>query len=248
MSAVIEGEVEAGARTGSDRPPSPLALLFAPDRAMERQARVGRVLWFLLFAWLCSLLLGAALVVRVDAGSSTLRTLETAGKLQGMSDRQLADETRNAERVFQVESVAGRAVGVPLQFGLACVAVLGLCWFFRGRVKGSAVAPVAAATLLPGAIADALDAVAAFRHVVLPPEGVPLSPRALSAFLTLAGHPLAGPWIKVGNAFDVYSLWGAVLMAYGVAAVGQVPRRAALPGTLIAWVCYRLLTQVAAGG
>jgi len=37
-------------------------------------------------------------------------------------------------------------------------------------------------------------------------------------------------------------------MAYGVIAVGQVPRRTALPGVLTAWVCYQLLTHVAAGG
>jgi hypothetical protein len=245
VSTAIEAEIETA---GGDRPPSPLALLFAPDRAMERQARVGRVLWFLLFAWICSLALGATLAIRVDAGSSTLRKLETSGQLKGMSDRQIADETRSAERVFQVVSVGGCAAAVPLQLGLSCVAILGLCWFFRGRVKGSAVAPVAAATLLPGAIADGLDAVSAFRHAMLPPEPAPLSPRTLSAVLSLVGHPLGDPWVKLGDALDVYSLWAAVLLAYGVVAVGHVPRRTALAGTLIAWVCYRLLTHVAAGG
>jgi hypothetical protein len=249
VSTAIEAGIEAGTGTArGDRPPSPLALLFAPDRAMERQARVGRALWFLLFAWACSLALGAALAIRVDAGSSTLRKLEMSGELRGMSDRQIADETHGAERIFQVVSIARHAVGVPVQLGLACVAILGLCWFFRGRVKGSAVVPVAVATLLPGAIADGLSAVSAFRHAVLPPEQVPLSPRALSEIMPLVGHPLVDPWLKLGDALDFYSLWAAVLMAYGVAAVGQVPRRTALLGTLIAWVCYRLLTQVAAGG
>jgi len=245
VSASREAEIEA---SGRDRPPSPLALLVSPDRAMDRQARSGRARWFLLFAWLCSLLLGAALALRVDAGSSTLRKLETSGQLQTMSDRQLADETRNAERLFEVVSVARGAVGVPVQLGLACLALLGLAWFFRGRVRGSAVVPVAAATLLPGAIADLLDAVSAFRHAVLPPEGMPLAPRSLSALLPLLGRPLVDPWIKLGNALDFFSLWAAVMMAYGVVAAGQVPRRTALIGTLIAWVCWRLLTQVATGG
>jgi hypothetical protein len=35
------------------------------------------------------------------------------------------------------------------------------------------------------------------------------------------------------------------MMAFGVAAVGQVPRRSAVTGTLVAWVCYQLLTHVA---
>ncbi|MEO5728238.1 MAG: hypothetical protein ABI134_13245 [Byssovorax sp.] len=228
--------------------PSPLALLFAPDRGMDRHARVGRARRFFLFAWLCSLLLGAALAYRVDARSSTLRKLEMSGQLQTMSDRQVADETHNAERVAKVASVAKGVVGVPLQLGSACVALLALTWFLRGRVKGSAVVPVAAATLLPGAIANLLDAVSAFRHAALPPEGVPLAPRSLSAILPFFGHPLMGPWQKLGGALDFFSLWAAVMLAYGVVAVGQVPRRNALTGTLIAWVCYQLLTHVATKG
>jgi hypothetical protein len=236
------------AASGGDRPPSPIALLFAPDRGMERQARLGRARWFVLFAWISALLLGAALALRVDAKSSTLRKLEMSGQLQSTSDRQLADETRSAERVFEVVSLAKGALGVPLRLGLACAAVLGLCWFFRGRVKGSMVVPVAAATLLPGAIADLLDAVSAFRHASVPPEGVPLSPRSLGAVLPLLGHSLTEPWTKLGNALDFFSLWAAVMMAYGVVAVGQVPRRNALAGVMIAWVCYQLLTHVATGG
>jgi hypothetical protein len=232
----------------AERGPSPYALLFAPDRAMERQARVGRVLWLLLFAWLCSLLLSAALAWRVDAKDSTLRKLDMSGRLQSMSDRQVADETRSAMRVAQVVSVAKGLVGTPLQLGLNCVAVLGLCWFFRGRVKGRAVGPVAAATLLPGAIANLLDAISAFRHAAVPPEGVPLSPRSLGAILPHLGHPLADPWLKLSNALDFFSLWAALMLAYGVAATGQVPKRNALVGTLGAWMCYRLLTHVATGG
>jgi hypothetical protein len=206
------------------------------------------VRWFLIFAWACALLLGAALAVRVDATAATLRKLETSGQLQGMSDRQLADETRNAERLFEVASLARGALGAPFQLGLACVAILGLIWFLRGRVKGSAVAPVAAVTLLPAAIADLVDAITALRHAALPLDAVVLAPRSLSAVLPLLGHPLMEPWIKLGNALDFYSLWAALLMAFGVAAAGQLPKSRAIPGTLIAWACYRLLTNVAAGG
>jgi hypothetical protein len=240
--------IEAGlAVPRGDRRPSPLALLFAPDRGMD-QARIGRARWFLVFAWLCSILLGAALALRVNAASSTLRKLEMSGQLQSMSERQLADEIHNAERVFEVISIAKGIVTAPLSLGLACVALLGLAWFFGGRVKGSAVLPVAAATLLPGAIANLLDAAFAFQHAALPPEGVPLAPRSLSAVLLLFSRPLVEPWIKVGNALDFFSLWAAVMLGYGVVAVAQVPRKTALFGTLLAWVCYQLLTHVAVGG
>src|SRR5262249_2241182 len=159
-------------------------------------------------------------------------------------DRQIADETHNAERVFAVVSVAKGALGAPLDLGLGCLAVLGLSWFLRGRTKGSAVAPVAAAALLPGAAANLLDAAYAYCQNALPPEGAALSPRSLSAILAIAGRPLVDPWIKFGNALDFFSLWAAVMMGFGVAAVGQVKPRSALAGTMVAWVCYRLLTQV----
>ncbi len=227
---------------------SPFVLLFAPDRGMERQARVGRARWFFLFAWLCSVLLGAAMAYRVDARSSTLRKLEMSGQLQTMSDRQLADETRSAERVFQVGSIAKGVVGAPVQLGLGCLSLLALVWFFRGRIKGSAVVPVAATTLLPGAIANLMDAVTAFRHTTLPPDGVPLGPRSLSAALVLLGRPLQLPWVKFGNALDFFSLWAAVMLGFGVASVGQVPRRTAVVGTVVAWICFRLLTNVAIKG
>lgn len=241
-------EAQPGAPAAGDLRAPSVAVLFAPDRAMDRQARIGRARWFFLFAWLCSVLLGAALAYRVDAKSSTLRKLEATGQLKSMSDRQLADEVRSAERVSQVASIAKGAVGAPVQLGLTCVALLALCWFFRGRVKGRAVVPVAAAALTPGALANLIDAVTAFRHATLPPEGALLAPRSLSAVLALAGRPLMDPWLRFGNALDFYSLWAAVMLGYGVAAAGQVPRRTALTGTLIAWICYRLLTNVAVKG
>lgn len=215
---------------------------------MDRQARVGRALRLFLVAWLCSLLLGAALAYRVDAKSSTLRKLDASGQLQTMSDRQVAEETHNAERVAVVSSIARGLVSTPLQLGSATVSLLALVWFLRGRVKGSAVIPVAAATLLPGAIANLLDAVSALRHAALPPEGAPLAPRSLSAVLPFFGRPLIDPWLRFGTALDFFSLWAAVMLGFGVAAVGQIPRRSALIGTLIAWVCYQLLTNVATRG
>jgi hypothetical protein len=223
-------------------------LLLAPDRAMSVQARAGRARGYLLFAWAASLLLSAARSARVDAVSATLRKLEMSGQLQGMSDRQIAEETKSAERVFQVSTIAKSALGVPLTLGLACLALLALAWFFRGKVKGSAVAPVAAATMLPGAIADLLDAVAAFRHATLPAEMVPLSPRTLGAALALAGRPLVGSLAKFGEALDFFSLWAALMMGFALAAAAEVPRRTAVAGTVIAWVCYQLLTRVAMGG
>ena len=208
LSAEMPGTSPAGESRGG-----PLAILFAPGSGVERQARVGRVLWFFLFAWGAGILLSAAVALRVDARGSTLRQLEESGELKTMSDRQIEDKTKNAARVAMVLGIAKGVTGVPLQFGLTCVSLLGLTWFLRGRVRGAAVTPVAAATLLPGGIANLLDAVSAFRHAAIPPDGVPLAPRTLAAVTEAFGRPWAGPWLKLGGALDFYSLWAAVLLA-----------------------------------
>ncbi|MFO0590547.1 MAG: hypothetical protein U0441_23600 [Polyangiaceae bacterium] len=224
-----------------------ITLALTPDRGMDLHAKVGRARWFFLVAWLCSLLLGAVMALRVDARAATLEKLDMSGELATMSDRQIAEETKSAERVFQVLAIAKGATSAPVQLLGASLSILVLVWFLRGKVKGSAVLPVAAVTLVPAAVANVVDAITAFRRLSVHPDDGALAPRTLTDALMLAGRPLMPPWIKLGNAFDFYSLWAALILAFGVAAVGQVPRRRAVIGTLVAWVCVRLLTNVAAG-
>jgi hypothetical protein len=228
--------------------PDAFVALVAPETGMERQARVGKARLAFLVAFACAALSGFAQASRVDARSSTLARLDKDNKLAEMSDKQVDDEVKSAERLFQVSHVAAGIVRAPVLLGLASLGVIGLAWFLKGKVKGRAVVPVAAATLLPSAIGDLLDAVSAFARQTIPADAVSLAPRNLSAALAALGHPLVGPALKLGGAFDFFSLWAAILMGYGVAAVGDVPKRRALIGTLVAWVCVRLLVAVAAGG
>lgn len=228
--------------------PPALVALVAPDAGMERQARIGGALLPFLLAFVCAVLAAFAHAARVDGRSAALRKLEQGGQLQTMSEKQIEDETRSAERLFQVGRVASGTLQAPLQLGGLCLAVLGLVWFLRGKVKGRAVVPVAAAALLPNAIADLLDTGAALVHRSIPIGSASLAPRTLSAALASAGHALEPGWVKLGNALDLFSLWGAILLAYGVAAAGEVPARRALWTTLCAWICWRLLAAVAVGG
>ena len=96
--------------------------------------------------------------------------------------------------------------------------------------------------------ATLLDALSAWNHASLPPQGALLAPRNVSGIAAALGHALLPPWLKLGNTFDFFSLWAAVMMGFGVAAVGGVPVRRALIVTLAGWVCWRLLTNVAVGG
>lgn len=238
---------EAGLPQPRGMPPA-LAAMVAPDSGMERQARVGKPGLAVLIAIACALFAAFAQASRVDARSVTLQKLEKAGQLTTMSDRQIEDETRNAERLYQVTRVAGGALEAPLLLLLGGLAVVVLVWFLRGRVKGRAVFPVAAAVLLPGALANLLDGITALRHEALPPGAAVLAPRSLAGVFASLGHPLAGAALKLAGVLDFFSLWAAVLMAFGVAAAGDVPTRRALIGTLCGWFCLRLVLSVAMGG
>jgi hypothetical protein len=228
-------------------PPAFLALV-APDVGMERQARVGKTGPAVAIAIACALFSAFAQSSRVDARSATLRKLEQGGQLATMSDRQIEDDTHSAERLFQVKTVAWGALSAPVFLLLQALAVVVLVWFLKGKLKGRAVFPVAAAVLLPSAIGNLLDGVTALRMSGLASDAIALAPRSVSAIAAAFGHPLAGAALKLGNAFDFFSLWAALLMAFGVAAAGEVPTRRALVGTFCAWVCLRLITNVAMGG
>ena len=243
---IVSSEAELP-QPGRTVPPALLALV-APDAGMERQAKVGKAGLAVLIAIGCALFAALSHAGRVDARSATLEALDKAGQLTSMSDRAIEDETQLNERKFQVIRVAGGAAEAPFFLLTGALAVVVLVWFLRGRVKGRAVFPVAAAALLPGAIGNLLDGITALRQASLPAGPAPLAPRTVSAIAAALGHPLAGAALKLGNALDFFSLWAAVLMGFGVAAAGDVPVKRALIGTLCGWVCLRLLLAVAMGG
>lgn len=244
---ILPTETEAQPPIGLAVPPA-LQALYAPDAGMERQARVGTVRLSFLIAFFCAILASLAQAYRVDSREATLKKMTTSGQAQTMSDRQFEDETQNANRLYQVARVGQGVFEAPIALGLGSLGVLALVWFLRGKLKGRAVIPVAAAALLPGAIANILDALSAWNHAALPPEGAALAPRNVSAIAAALGHAIPPPWVKLGNVADLFSLWAAVLMGYGVAAAGEIPVRRAMITTLAAWLCLRLLTQVASGG
>jgi hypothetical protein len=93
-----------------------------------------------------------------------------------------------------------------------------------------------------------LDAIAAWEHASLPITGATLAPRSLSGIAAALGHVWEAPWVKLGNALDFFSLWAAVMMAFGIAAAGDVPARRALWVTLCGWVLWRLFVAVGMGG
>jgi len=242
-------ESNAQALPGKWAVPSPVVALVARDVGMERVARRERVLLPFLFALVCSLLAAGASSYRIDARDATLANLDRSGQLKTMSDRQIEDQTKDAERTYIVKTIALGLVWPPAKLGLLCVGLLGLSWFVRGRSKGKAVAAVAAVAMVPGAIEDLLRVGAALGRRSIPPEGPPLIPADFaSMWAQISGHPLAGPAAKLLGGLDIFSLWGALLAGYGLAVAANLPLRRAMTATIIGWLCIHVLLVAATGG
>jgi hypothetical protein len=242
----VSMESEAPVTAPRQIPPALVALV-APEAGMERQAKSGGVRVAFLIAFVASALLAFLQSSRLDLRSDTLAKLDADQKLTTMSDKQVDDEVQSAVRLKQVTTVAGGVLAPPLQLLLIALAVVVLAWFFKGKLKGAAVFPIAAASMLPNAIGNLLDAGAVLSHEAIT-STTTLAPRTLSLALAALGHPLTDTALKLGNALDFFSLWGAILLGYGISNFEGMTKRRALIGTVVAWVCFRLLMQVAAAG
>lgn len=240
--------VESSAPAVQSRVPPQLVALVAPDLGMERVAKVGRARWPVVIAIVCSLAAAGGEVLRVDSRPSTLASLEMQGQLKTMSDRQIDDQVKADERGFIVKRVALGAVAAPIDLGVYAISLFLLSWFLRGRAQSGAMLAVAAAALLPGAIANLLTGAAALTHHAIEPVHPALLPRTLADALGALGLHLGPALGKLSRAIDFFSLWSAALLAWGLAAAAALPRRRAVTGTLVAWLLWRLLTNVALGG
>ena len=247
MSQIAELKVTMTAPKTSRVPPQLAALLF-PDTAMAKVAKSGRWGVALAFAIACSLAVGGAEAYRVDAREPTLREAEMSGQLKNMSDKQLDDNTKGAERAFIVKRLAFTAVKAPLVWVGSLLGLVVVAWFLRGRSQPGALPAVAGAALLPHALADLLSAGAALQTAQLSPDHGPLIPRNLGAVLDALGVHAPMVAMKLAGAVDFFSLWAALLLAFGLAPAAQLPRGKAIAATMVAWVLWRLVTQVALGG
>jgi hypothetical protein len=230
------------------RIPAMLVALIAPDLGMERVARSARVAAPLLVAFACSLAFAAAEVARVDAVQATLRELDAQGKLKDLSDQAIADQTTSAERAFAVKRVALAAIRPPLIWAGSLVGLYVLVWFLRGRSSAGGLRAVAAASLLPHALADLLGAGATWLAARLPIDHAPLVPRTLADLLVARGMEAPFAIQRLAGALDFFSLWAALLLGFGLGPAAQLPRGRALGAVLLSWLLFRLLTRVALAG
>jgi hypothetical protein len=151
-----------------------------------------------------------------------------------MSDREF-DEAVDKARAVEVVKLGAGVLLVPLRLlGLALGLFL-VARFVGGKPKFKAMAAVAAAAGLPGAVRALIAAGAALRRVHVTPDDVAaLVPPPWGA---LDGPPL----MRLAAACDPFTLWALAIVVVGLPHAAGVGR---VKATVTVGVCFVLLRLV----
>ncbi|MBL8917409.1 MAG: YIP1 family protein [Myxococcaceae bacterium] len=161
-----------------------LAVLVDPVGAVPPAVEARAWLVPLVLAMVLSAAASAAIATRLDTARVVLPRLEAAGELAKASEREIAEQVEQAQRVAIVAGVAKGIFGVP---ALALVAALGLwlmAWLVGGRTAFVESFTVICLALLPVAVGQGVTLAAALNQRVIAPKGVQhLVPSSLGAVL-----------------------------------------------------------------
>jgi len=146
--------------------------------------------------------------------------MQQSGELSKASEREIAEEIEQSERIGLVGNIALGVFAMPLLvLGLAVVLKV-LAWLMGRKALFGAVFTTAAFGLLPIAILRLIILIAAMRQTVLSPEmASALVPTSVSDLLH-GDYPIAVT--RALSTLNFFHLWAAVLMGLGFAASTQM--------------------------
>jgi len=216
--------------------------LVAPARGLAEAVGRRRVATALLVATLASLLHVAVLEPRVDYEAVAAAKLARNPQAAEMTQHDREEAVATARKLGHVAGFGGALLGPA--FGTLIVAAF---LFLGFRVAGTkpAFKPTYAATvhgMMPVLLAPllAIPAILA-RGLVGPQDAAHLLPSSPAAFFPGAPPPLAGAL----SALDVFALWSVALLALGMARASGASRRRAFVVTLVLFLSYVAVFQVA---
>lgn len=188
-------------------------------------AAVAQRRWVVPLLWvmLTGAVAGAAIADKLDTAKDVLPKMAEKGDLQKASEREIAEEIEQSQRIALVLGVARAVFGLPLAVLAIAVAVKLFAWLLGRKSEFGALVSVAAIALLPFGIHALLSAVVALKQDVIAPNQV-------GRLMVTSLQPL----FKHGNVFDFFNLWSAALLGLGIAAATKVkPWRGLLDGLLL---------------
>lgn len=200
-------------------------VLTDPATAVPAAIQSRKALWPVLLLSVATAFSGACFALRWNAAPSILQGLEASGQLKGMPEADLADQIQQAQRLKLVTSIAGGLVLPALMvLGIALVLAL-LAWLlgkkgtFQGFFTAAAVGtlPLALARFLYGLVALVQTSLSESRAATLLPSSL------ASVF-----HTQSPKLMRLLSSLDFFTLWSALLVGVGFAAVVGMRRRQGL--------------------
>ncbi len=177
---------------------------------------------------------GAAVAQRLDAAREVIPAMAEKGDLAKASEREVAEEVEQAERIALVAGVAKAVFGMPLAVLMMAVALKILAWLLGKKSEFGALFTSAALAMLPVALFYLLTAIIAFKQdVILPSQAGKLMVTSLQEFFP--GPPGRG---RVLAAVDFFNLWSAALLGLGFAASVKIPAWKGVLFGLLLYVLY----------
>jgi hypothetical protein len=200
-------------------------------RAIDQRRWVVPLLWLMVTGAAA----GAAFAERLDAAKEVLPKMAEKGDLAKASEREVAEEIEQTQRIALVVGVAKAVFGMPLAVLLIAVALKLLSWLLGRKSEFGALFTAAAVAMLPVALYYLLSAVIALRQdVIAPSQAGKLMVSSLQPFFT-GGSPGRG---RILAAFDFFNLWSAGLLGLGFAAATKLSAWRGVLAGLILYVLF----------
>jgi hypothetical protein len=200
-------------------------VLTNPAEGVPAAIEARRALWPVVLLSLATAFAGASFAVRWNAAPSIIQGLEMSGQLKGMPEADLADQIQQAQRLKLVTSIAGGLVlPVLMVLGIAVVLAV-LAWLLGKKGAFNAFFTAAAVGMLPLALARFLYGLVALMQSSLREDR---AATLLPSSLSLLFHPQSPKVMRILSSVDFFTLWAALLIGVGFAAVVGMRRRQGL--------------------
>lgn len=214
-----------------------LGALFVPDRFMPRLVFVERataaVLVVVLAAGFSAWVVGTRIDMTRPVYEQEVMMMRDAGpEAEARSDRDIDEQIQRDRVIEQVKLGLGAGLWTPLRIALLAVALYLLGRYVGGKPTVKKTFVVAAYGSLPLAVKSIVIGVQAWSMTGLTPGDID----KLQATARLGG-PILG--------MDLFGLWSAVLIAFGLAAAAAISRRRAFIAVL---VCFAFVSLLTGGG
>ncbi|MGO9831926.1 MAG: YIP1 family protein [Myxococcaceae bacterium] len=200
-------------------------VLTDPAEGIPAAIEARRALWPVVLLSVATAFAGASFALRWNAAPSIIHGLEASGQLKGMPEADLAEQIQQAERLKLVTSIAGGLVLPALTvLGIALVLVL-LAWLLGRKGSFNAFFTAAAIGTLPVALAKFLYGLMALMQSSLSEDR---AGHLLPSSLAFVVHTQSPKLMRLLSSLDFFTLWAALLVGVGFAAVVGMRRRQGL--------------------